>query len=250
MIQTKSDVPLFCHRSVLASHSTFLKEILFSVDQTTINEDIVIIIPDFSAVELQTLLLFLYGKLNTCTASDDLVDILLQKKPNQENNEKLDAKVVGKVSTDCTQEEVNFNSNFDGYFVDYGVGVDEYELETAEVLIDNNNYDDTGNDSGVNTLFCVVCNAGFSSNSQLREHMLLHPVCSLCHIQCQSELDLLEHWSSHPQCLLCGEVQLGMAELELHQASHHHNQAGLDVVNGNMDISIEIGNLELVNYSA
>lgn len=243
VIRTASDAPLFCHRSVLASHSTFLKEILSSVDQTS-NEDIVIIVPDFSGSEIETLLEFLYGKLNMLSTSDDLVDVLLQKKPNQENNTRLEAKVVSDGSGECAQEVVNVNSNFDGYFLDYEVGVDEYELETAEVLIDNNNYEDVETDSGVNTLFCVVCNAGFSSNFQLREHMLFHPVCSLCHIQCQSELDLLEHWASHPQCMFCGEAQLGMAELEIHQASHH-NTAGLDVVNGNLDVSIEIGNIEI-----
>ena len=106
---------------------------------------------------------FLYGKLTSIDQAQDLFKcVVFGNKSCSQNNVSSNNGV--KSEAPALQVE-DFSS--EQYFVDYILGRsnDYTDIETAEVLIDNNNYD-AGADS--KELFCVLCNKEAMSVTQLQ----------------------------------------------------------------------------------
>ena len=184
-------------------------------------------LPDFAVHDVKKLLDFLYGKLPVSQNSKDLLDALF-------------------LCQDPRFDSLNFNLNKNALFAadDYN-GMEQTDIETTEVLIDNNNYCRRVYEDGSENVFCGLCNLGFTSEAMLISHLKQHPVCNLCNIQFVREIDLLQHVSTHPQCGVCGEQLLDQMQLEIHEKSHTSLNDTLGIP---CSISIDMGNIDLGLY--
>ena len=166
---------------------------------------------------------FLYGKLSVSESSRDLIDSLFLGQDNK---------------FDSLNSQLEKNTLLDGNAYN---GMEQTDIETTEVLIDNNNYCRRVYDGSEN-VFCGLCNLGFTSEAMLTSHFKQHPVCNLCNIQFVREIDLLQHVSTHPQCGVCGEQLLDQLQLEIHEKSHSNLNDPFGIP---CNISIDLGNIEL-----
>ena len=185
VLQCGSEEDLLGHRVILACHSRMLREIFLSVD--LLGQDCVLHLPDFSTQDVRILLDFLYGKLSLSASSRDLFKAL-----DMEGSPLVNTANVGNRDESSPHPLVST-----GLFGDYADGdsiVVPSDIETAEVLIDNNNF--LTADECYQNLFCMLCNNGFTNEASLRDHLKQHPQCAACGIQFLRPGDLEEHWAS------------------------------------------------------
>ena len=157
------DGTLSAHQVLLAANSKFLENIFKSLPADNTRGDTCLVLPDFTGNDVHLMLNFLYGKLTSIDQAQDLFKcVVFGNKSCSQNNVSSNNGV--KSEAPALQVE-DFSS--EQYFVDYILGRsnDYTDIETAEVLIDNNNYD-AGADS--KELFCVLCNKEAMSVTQLQ----------------------------------------------------------------------------------
>ena len=153
-------------------------------------DKIVLQLPDFDVHDVKKLLDFLYGKLPVSQNSPDLFDALFLCQDKRFDSLKCHLDKNALFATEDYNE------------------MEQTDIETTEVLIDNNNYCRRVYEDGSENVFCGLCNLGFTSEAMLISHLKHHPVCNLCNIQFVRDIDLLQHVSTHPQCGVCGEQLL------------------------------------------
>ena len=195
------------HLAVLACQSKFLKEMFLT--SPTYEEDTVIIIPEAKDEDLRQMINFIYGK----TPEVELPSELFRRLAVTGDSASAGMQRAGR------DDLSDYNRNV----------LENPEIETAEVLIDNHELF-CQSDS---PLFCILCNNGFSSEAGLREHLKHHPICVLCNNQFLRNSDLLEHWQSHPQCGICGDRVLNQAALEEHEIGHDNFEDSMATLNTN-----------------
>ena len=152
--------------------------------------------PDFDLEEVEALLGFLYGKFPEISSSEEVFKSLAMDCPILE----LEVEVTS------NSLPVNPGELFSNY-------VEASDIETAEVLIDNNNYLGDGEGEG-----------GLTQ-------------CRVCSLQFLRHQDLADHWPLHPQCGVCGESVLDWAELEKHERSHRVMRDALNIT-ANLDLGV------------
>ena len=182
-------------------------------------DQIVLQLPDFTVQDVKKLVDFMYGKLTVSQNSRDLMDALF-------------------LCQDDRFDSLNGHFDKNALFAE----MEHTDIETTEVLIDNNNYCRRVYDDGSENLFCGLCNLGFTSEAMLISHLKQHPVCHLCNIQFVRDIDLLQHVSTHPQCGVCGEQLLDQMELDSHEKSHTFG------IPCSISVDIDVGNIDLGAY--
>jgi len=240
-IQCEAGTNFTAHRALLACHSPLLRDV-FLTDPISQEQEIILHVPDFSQEDVEALLEFLYGKVPEITRAEDLFRSLVMDRPIVELE----------VEVNSSPLNANMEANPGELFGNYqGPYMEAGDIESAEVLIDNNNFMVDEGKSGQEHL-CPICDGVMPAGASLDEHMSTdHPVCGVCNVQFLRAQDLADHWPLHPQCGVCGESVLDWAGLEVHERGHGVFRDALNIT-ANVDLGEAVsgdlgGNEQLID---